>query len=224
MSRLLKTQRNEVFEVIKHVELDPSSFYWEARAAKSESYEILNFKDHFSYFGFLIIKKNFRWEYRPGEVYEIETGGDRSTDWSDILVSVYKWLTNIKNEIDEPDLWANLANTSDSLWDSTNPINENSHFSDSEQLIIQGGIKEIRSFILKTNTTDEEMRLVGNKLDYLIESSKKVGRKDWILMLTGTLLSIATSLALGPATVKSLSDIVGNVFRELYQGLLLIPR
>lgn len=226
MAHLLKSQRNDVFKHITLRGLNPSDFTWEIFAHPTfDECETINYLDGY-YFEFLYTGESFQWEYSPGEGKIVDKNSPQygGYSWSEIGDEFDRWLTNIEREISEPDLWANLPVTSDSLWQSTEHEIENSPFTKDEHEIIVQGIQKIRDFVIDTGLANKEIKSLDVKLDYLIKSSNKFGRKDWILLVSGTLLSIVSSLALDSDSAKTLFEIAGKALNQLYQGMLLLPQ
>jgi hypothetical protein len=64
--------------------------------------------------------------------------------------------------------------------------------------------------------------LVESRLNYLIESSERVGRKDWLNLLISVLVSIVISAALPPEATRELFRFVGTVLRQIINMPLLL--
>lgn len=227
MAFLLKSQRNDIFNSIRICGLNHKDFDWsEGDFTDADGqFDVLTYKDSDYYFQFKIYDKSFSWSYSPGtSLLDVSGGGTIIEDWNDMHEAAEIWMESIKKDINEPDLWANLPETSDSLWQSTVSEYENSRFTNDEHTIIVQGVQKIREFVIEFGIANNEIKLLDNKLDYLVESSKKLGRKDWILVAWGTLLSVITSLALDSNSAKTIFEIAGKAFNDLYQGMLLLPQ
>ena len=78
----------------------------------------------------------------------------------------------------------------------------NAPFTDEEKAYIVEGINEIKQYLLTAHKLDPE--LVESRLNYLIESWERVGRKDWINLLISVLVGIVISAALPPEATREL--------------------
>lgn len=227
MAHLLKGQKNEIFELIKATGLPHTSFDWidGEFSDSNEKFDVLVYKDSSYYFQFAISSDNFQWKRSPGISRLIENGGtDVFSAWDSMIGAASKWLESLKIEVSDPDLWENLPETSDSLWQASESDINDSMFTVEERKTIVQGIQEIREFAIETGMEAAEIKLLDGKLDYLVESSSKLSRKDWILVVSGTLLSIATSQTFDSSAAKAIFEIAGKAFNQLYQGMLLLPQ
>jgi hypothetical protein len=101
---LLTTQANAVLTAIKKNGLDPEDFTWELKATPTLRHIASGY-----FFTFQLVDYGeHQGEYCPGDdtAYEDRRGGD----WEGQLSLVESWLTNLKREIQAPDLWS-LSNT-----------------------------------------------------------------------------------------------------------------
>lgn len=126
-------------------------------------------------------------------------------------------MKNLKREIDAPDLWRSLAEERAFL-DSSEPFaDDNTQFTETERKQIKLGIEELRSYITKTQTLNEEnARKVNARLDYLISASEQLGRIHWKDIFVGTLISIAWQLALPDPGFHDFISFGWRIFRHLF--------
>jgi hypothetical protein len=112
--KLLRSQKNEVLEAIKSSGLDPFNFKWSEDDSQCmmdddfsrASVERLSYEDLIFYFQF---------DYLQGKRYAIFSSGrercveEQSTGaWTGQLTYVRNWLTYLKRELAQPDLWDEL--------------------------------------------------------------------------------------------------------------------
>jgi hypothetical protein len=64
--------------------------------------------------------------------------------------------------------------------------------------------------------------LLESRLNYLVEASERVGRKDWINLLISVLVGIVISAALPPETTRELFHLAGIVLRQIINMPLLL--
>jgi len=125
----------------------------------------------------------------------------------------------LKREIDAPDLWNSISQGTD-LIDSAASDTPNTPFTPDEKKYILSGLNEIKQYFLTAHKLDSE--LVEGRINYLIEASERLGRKDWKNLLLATLISIIVSAAFPPEMVRELFIFVGTVLRQILETPLLL--
>ena len=74
------------------------------------------------------------------------------------------------------------------LVESTSTENDNSKFNEEESKLIADGMEEIKQYLLTAHKLDPE--LIEGQIKYLVESSERLGRKDWKNALIAVIFSI----------------------------------
>lgn len=90
------------------------------------------------------------------------------------------------------DSWG--ASTFSPTTDSENDPTEedNTPFSAEEQVRVKRAIEEIRVYIRSTySLASEPLATVNRKLDYLVDASIRLGRKDWTIICVGIFVTLA---------------------------------
>ena len=99
----------------------------------------------------------------------------------------------------------------------------NSSFSLIEIERIENSIKEIQSGLSCSSIySSEQIKLINKKLDDISEASKRLGRKDWMNYVAGTLTSLYISAAFSPETAKGLFKTVNDTFLWLFNNALCL--
>lgn len=97
----------------------------------------------------------------------------------------------------------------------------NSFFTDDELERIESSINEVKK---KLGSLDdikpEQVDLIDRKLDDIISASSRMGRKDWITFITGTLTNLTISAAFSPAVSKFLFGSVSAALSWLFDNAL----
>jgi hypothetical protein len=76
---------------------------------------------------------------------------------------------------------------------------ENTPFTAGEREEIAGQLRDLKDYMMRTHAlSEEQVRLLDQRLDYLADAAKRVGRKDWFLMAAGAMLSYVLAAALPP--------------------------
>lgn len=64
----------------------------------------------------------------------------------------------------------------------------------------------------------DQLKMINEKLDYISEKAKSLGRVDWKNIVIGTLITLILQLALPQETSKAL----WMIFKDIFQHYLLI--
>lgn len=226
--QLLKSQRNDVFIWVGEVGLNPSEFKWSTSYSESFDDHSISKITHFPSGYFLNFDRSSRWQqmYFTGSPGRNEISfsryGTQKELWSDdTKIIVQEWLNNLKKEIEAPDLWE-LAHEENNLLDSVGRTStlENTPFLEDEQLLISSKILEIGNFLINSQDLNaHHQETVKKQLEYLVESSKRLGRKDWMNIGIGALFSLAMQLYLPAEASRQLLHMFSAFFRHLIRGL-----
>ena len=207
---LMKSQKNEILELIKQTSLDPFNFRWsDENSQMSDENGMLLIVSKLSYdnspyyFLFDLHKNSHHSFYSPGEskLHEQQYPGG----WDHQIGYVEKWLKNLGREVSQPDLWDDLSKQKIAYDQKIHPEMTNEPFSVSQAEQITKGIENIRKYLLEEFENDSDSRnLINEKLDYLIDASKRQGRTDWFHTCIGVFAGIATALAMSPDQTKNM--------------------
>jgi hypothetical protein len=221
--RLTKFQRNDVFKAVNESGLSPQMFEWD----EAEHLEIVNVYQgsvlrHIAtgfwfYFGYGWVR------YTPAKVRVAEMQAEPLKPWKDKLRELLDWLHRVRDEITTPDLWATIGQEK-ALSTAASSAIDNRPFNAAEQSLIATKLDDIKAYLLEGQEfAAEQAGAVDREFAYLKESSKRLGRKDWLNILLGGLFGLAVTLALEPEKARGLLRLAGTVFQSLWgmaQGLL----
>jgi hypothetical protein len=141
---------------------------------------------------------------------ELET--DKRGFWPDVLDAIETWAGAVQEYEDTPDLWATSADAA-ALIDGSMLLPENTPFSPEEQTVISAQIREIRNMLADQGTLSEEhLTRIGERLEESEEASKRLGRKDWLLLFAGGIFSLILADVLPP-------DAGQHILMMLAQGI-----
>jgi hypothetical protein len=225
---LRKQQRNEVFEAINEGGLDPREF-----KLTEEEWAQLVHEATGSEFGMrqrriILYSLLLRSSRSPYQIFSKVAGDPPKSEgcdtWEEILNRVREWLTELKSALSTPDLWEQLRYASAAGADDS----DNSAFTEDEQREIAEKLDELRARAETAySLSDAQMTELNTKLDYLLEASKRVGRKDWRILVGGTLLTMLTDAILPTKTTHTiflhLLDSVGHLLGHPLPKLLPSP-
>jgi hypothetical protein len=168
-----------------------------------------------SYFG--VTKKYeghyiYTWEVgRPfsREILSDKFKGSGTYQWSAVRYQFDTWLNHIEayvNYLNEPDLWGELARLREAL---ANIDFENTSFTLAEQVAISARIKQAKDYVRTSHElTQAQISRIEAGLDHAEAASGRIGRKDWLLMVTGSILGLILTDAITPPVANSIFMLV----------------
>src|SRR5438477_6810496 len=206
---LLRSQRNEVFELVAASGLAPAEFSWDEWASEHDddlTVSVLMHKPTEDYwFKFDRLKGLHYAIFAPGR--DSQRQSEYPGAWPNQLAYVRGWLGNLKRELDAPDLWSAIV--------STEPVapRDNRSFSQVEVGLVHQRLDRIEAGIAEAKSLDAgEAAYVHESLDYLKESARTHGRRDWVNLAVGSLLGIVIFLGIPP-------EAAGGLFHFITQQL-----
>src|ERR1700731_270381 len=101
-------------------------------------------------------------------------------NWLTIPPRISSWLEEVKRDLETPDLWAELQRDAERLHVATSDdVTENTPFTLVEQNEIAERLQALAEDARRTYSLSEaQMRVLNAKLDYLVNASHRLGRKD----------------------------------------------
>ncbi len=215
---LLQTQANDVLNAIRKNGFDPAEFAWEIEGTPTLrhrpsgdyffSFDLVDYGQHQAY-------------YCPGEDTEEEEW--RGGSWQGQLSLVEQWLTNLKREIQAPDLWSLLSEQT-ALVQAASTDSANTPFSAAEIEKISDGVRELQAYIEKTHELDEQKHaFVESRLDYLTDAAHRQGRQDWLHTAIGVLFTVVMGLSMAPHQAKEIFRFVDDVLQAILKTQSLLP-
>lgn len=225
---LLKSQKNHVFMLIKEVGFSPLEFEWGETNGRWDSnadgsVEELTHVSTGFYFVFDRRGRSANPRFFPGDDRKAEFDCGRVASSEDVSFELRHWLSIVKNEIDEPDLWL-LAKEDKKLIAANIDDLENAPFTASEQQRIGTAITEIHAFLkVSGEHSHADLEFIQSRLNHLAEASSRLGRKDWITLAMGTLTNIALGVALAPEAARELVRTAGALLGWVVGHVPLLP-
>src|SRR5439155_3642540 len=214
---LLNTQKQQIFDLIKKAGLDPFHFEWGVepiyRAGQLQHrYSIIRSK----------LKPDFSFTFPPGmagaynPISSPGRGQRKSAlgnlPWEGCLIPVQQWALMVEQELKTPAPWAalpKLATTADLV---VSPATVNTPFSYRDVEQIRSGLAEIRDLFLNTSRhSAENDAIIRTQLEGLEKASQQMGRRDWVNLAIGTVITLALQVAAPPETVKAAFEILKRI-------------
>ena len=223
---LLRSQRNSVLQLVKNLELDPFNFRWSEKPSmlmvidgSNAVVSRLSYNDTDFYFQF---------DFKDGMHYAIFSPGRETLveeqfagSWHVQLSSVHNWLNYLKREIEQPDLWDELAKYQLPPGEQINKQIGNEPFTAQQVDQIAENLKKLHVYLEDEFHLDIEQKAVVNeKMDYLMEASRRQGRKDWLHTSIGVMFTLAMFLAASPEQTK----MIWSILKAAVSGVIqLLP-
>lgn len=219
---LLKSQKNEVFQAIQNNDFQPEEFEWNVEKSRySSEVQVLRLVHKFSGYFYQFENHrdlNYGW-YSPGVNFPAELTGAAS--WSEQILNVNAWLKKLKRELEEPDLWEAIAKEK-VLSEISVDQNENIPFSIEEKPRIQESLNEIKQFLISSQSfSADQLNYLDARFNYLEDAASRLGRKDWIIIVIGTLMNTIITLAITPSIARDLFRLAGTILGWLVKIPLL---
>jgi hypothetical protein len=216
---LLRSQANQVFEAIKSAGLQATDFDWRDATGHASMTRVSRLVHKASGYYFIfdnVVQFCSKWE--PGQQTLVDSR--YWGDWESQRDCCRSWLSYVRRETESPDLWGAISKEAQLLESAASAGTSNAPFTTEEKAYIVQGINEIKQYLLTAHKLDPE--LVESRLNYLVESSERVGRKDWINLLISVLVGIVINAALPPEATRELFRFVGTVLRQIVNMPLLL--
>lgn len=214
---LLKSQKNEIFELIKNKDLDHANFIWtEVRSTwtSGEAVNMIKYIDSDFFFKFDFRRNENYCSYSPGKVRKV--GKKFPGTWQGIKAYFNDWLSYLRREIDQPDFWADIAKYQIPIDSETKRDVANEPFTAYQAEQIIESLNKVRAFLHENELVSEEHQtFVEDKLNYLEEAVKRQGRLDWIHTCIGAITTIAVALALPPEQINAIWGFIKSAIAGL---------
>lgn len=188
MAKLRRSQRNELFEVIRESGLDPADFMWDFVMLGHDCPAVPSLRHRSSQF-FFTFEEYEDGMYSPG----CSRMGDvlAPVRWNTWVQQFRCWLEELKGETQEPDLWEQLSQSQIGLDFSADSEADNRPFTGAEAKQITAGIKKMQEYLA---TECPEVAGFGDeineKLGYLTKAVGRLGRIDWANACIGALVGV----------------------------------
>jgi hypothetical protein len=248
---LTKKQRNDLFELIKGTHFDPFRFKlsrvetntYVNEIYKKDTYEL---RVDISPVAFLIATdfKNEHWEFasQRHDCILTDKGVDTPawptwTAWTDDFTKVkesfanwlqtsgtkyFAYMAEKEEDDNTPDLWAELDLPAGAAEDLQ--ALPNTRFSPEEQTRIADALSEFEKEVKTRDLLSaDQIKLLHQKVEYLIDSSKRLGRKDWINAGTGALFGFTLQAGLSGETATQIFHLAAAGLQWIVVHLPMLP-
>jgi hypothetical protein len=213
---LTRIERNQIFEAIAASTLDPAECHLNER-------EGVVTIDHDRSGSTL----KFSHPYRSPAGYRIESRVvdghfyiyDRERKVELVTPIITQWANEVKEITEAPDLWAEMQNRKEFIEDIQRADSGNASFTEDEQRQIRAQLQKIKQQVREQfELTSEQITELDEKLEEAAEASKRMGRKDWLIYVLGTITALIITATVEPGVGEHIFAMVIHALGHLFTG------
>lgn len=131
-------------------------------------------------------------------------GNVRCPAWTDVNFQLGVWAAEVCYVTNTPDLWKELKRAPKVFALVQRDETGNSAFTKAERTEIANQLDAIKDQVREGfQLTFEQLSVVNERLDDAKRASERLGRKDWLLMFYGAMVSTAITDAVPPGVVQT---------------------
>lgn len=211
--QLLKTQKNELFDIIEYNGLSPSMFQIEYSFDGEYTecwYKLETFEDGEPEYYFKI-RKDSRVVFCPG-IGSYKYSGSVG-DWRALTNSFLVWLRALKEEISAVDKWQQLENELEKADINFDVGNERFTHKEYEEILSRMNV--LKQGISDIPQINENLESINKRLDHLTEMVGELGKFDWRSLFAGTIAGILTQIGATPDNATKLWELVKITFSTI---------
>lgn len=135
------------------------------------------------------------------------------TRWGKVVSAARAWAERTAT----PDLWNELRQGIEFFAGQHEQDIENTPFDNDEQARISEQIRQIKVYIKTTHElTSEQISRVEARMEHAEEASRRMGRKDWITLFNGAVLSLIFTDTITPDTAQHIILMTINGLGHLF--------
>lgn len=214
--RLMISQQDHIFDIIVSNEFSPSQFEIQEMKAKHTGGVDTNIKYLNSNYSYL-----FKGElnniycsamFSPGESniteeYKIDS-------WISYVSVFNEWLRYLRREITAPNKWERLL---DEMKQISLPFdNSKDKFTALEYEELKRQMNLLKEGIITIGLLPEQINILNDKIDHLTELALTMNKFDWKNLVLGSVLNLATTLALSEESRTAFFALIKVVLSPIY--------
>lgn len=217
--RLLRSQKNAIFEALKAANLNHFDFVVEDT---NTFFKLLHKESgHYLSITYDLPVWHYGIKYSPGDKkWESE---EKVDNWERVFSIIQSWVNYLGRELEHPEFWSQINQETFVL--SSSSSSENKLFSDDEKIDIRKKLNQLERFLLENyDLNSENKHFISAKLDKLEQTLESQGRLDWLHTLVGVSFTIIIGIGLAPNQAKEFAQFVGSLLAPIFGGSLpLLP-
>lgn len=212
--KLLRSQRNNLFDIIESAGLSPSAFVIVEPDAFANLETIIRYLHSQFYFSvslhhdkqFMIVK------YSPGkDIFEKENW---VRTWDEVEANFSIFVDSLFLEINEIDKWGRLKNELDQI--NVTYTNESDKFSADEYVDLQQKMNLLKLEMKNLSFDPEQIQILENKIDHLTTIAVTLTKFDWKSLFIGTIVSIIIQLGVTQENAKAFWGVIKRLFNKYF--------
>lgn len=151
-------------------------------------------------------------------VREVKLDLDNFID--DLQFSIADWAANVRRISELPDRWADIKRSETLIADIQGSQGaENTPFTQDEQAQIAAQLDRIRETLAdRFELSRGQVEHIAERLDEAEQASKRMGRKDWLLLFGGSVLSLILTDVVTPGIAEHIFTVVIHGIAHMFTG------
>ena len=162
--------------------------------------------------------------YSPGTDNNHTTHKVTHGEWWRTEDDINDWLAELRKEVDAPDLWNEFqqqkefaASLVDDGTDSDTP------FTQPERKQIIEALDDIKKQLVNMRHWDvQQAAIIDNQFKHMEEASNRIGRKDWMLFIYGSIMSVLINLSVTPEQGHAIMALADSLMRPVFHKVNLL--
>lgn len=135
------------------------------------------------------------------------------------------WAQEIKKVTDMSDLWAEMRRSRELISEIQRADSGNTPFTEDEQRQISAQLQAIKDQLTEhSELTSERLERVEETLDEVVEASKRMGRKDWLIYFLGSITSLIITATVVAGVGEHILTMVIHGIAHLFTGGIEPPQ
>ena len=208
---LLRSQRRQVFEILREVGLEPADFSWSEREEVGGNIVVsrLNYRDGTYSFQFSWYELSSWCVLCPGRYRSMEY--EHPMNWKEQETSFRTWAQCLKRELESTDPWAEMAKYKIALGGEPSEAMLNEPIAAYEADYIGQRLLQLAEQIERDlRLGEKQATLVRGKLGYLAEAARRQKSRDWLYTALGVCITMAMGLGLDNDAMRILWQQIGR--------------
>ena len=154
-----------------------------------------------------------------GEEFSASADPEGVQEVSQYIGRIGVWAQDVREFIETPDLWAEMANNREFVVEIQETDTSNTPFTKDEQSKIEAQLRETAKQLKEQfKLTNEQMERIEEWRDEVVEASARMGRKDWFIYLLGTVTALTISATVPAGVGEHILTMVIHTLGHLFTG------
>jgi hypothetical protein len=139
----------------------------------------------------------------------------QAIQWDNIRLLVPDWAKRVNRQ----GVWAEAEQVKDAFTATQGKDAGNAQFTEDEQRQIAVQFQEVKRYLKEEfDLSGEQISEVEEKLDEIVEAGKRMGRKDWLVYLLGTITALVISATVAAPVGEHIFTMIIHGLGHLFTG------